>query len=662
MIMKLSFERTNVKSFLKIILVIFITLPYLTGCAGKTQPVEQEKPTVALMLWDEKAKEGSDFGEFQIYTEGEGKTNVTVFYTMSGTAKNGYDFTPIADTLVVGKRKSIMTQAIDDDLSEGDETVSITLKPHASYEINQKHASKTLIIQDNEIPDVQFLKPSSKGSESVSTVNIEVALSRPAQTEVKVDYSVRGISASENQDFVLPSGTLTIPAGKLTQTIPVLIKGNNLPEDDKTVIASLSNASGANIGLNEKHFYTILNDDGDVQRSSIYDKIYGIILGTRAASSMGAAVEMVIDPVQIGKIFGTFDEFIPYVHYNVPWTRPAGGTEDGVERQKLIATAIIEKQDNITAQDLLNTWVRDCKLEDMHFMTQPYDKTLLLYAKWGLTPDDMPKSVYGMPSDLGRNIHLTARVFHPLPCINAGDPEGVIRDMRELGSLYYDNKEDEAFAWGAVYNAALTLAMLPGATITSVIEDALKYANPEIRREIEHGIAIAEKYIDNPMDPAFWKELNTMYTDPSSPYCVDKRIERYPQSSIFENVTCSFAMLKATNGNVKQAVVISCNRGRDTDCTAASAAGLAGAFTGTETIPEEWIATLEKGTEANPYTNSHMTNRATAQGLYRALETKLGRMAAELESAKKANGGNLPAGSEKRIAYIEVMRKAGISF
>jgi hypothetical protein len=144
------------------------------------------------------------------------------------------------DTVVVGK-ENLHDQAIDDDLSEDDETVVITLKPHASYEINPKHTSKTLIIQDNEIPDVQFLKPSSKGMESVSTVNIEVTLSKPAEKEVKVDYSTRGIGANEDEDFVLPSGTLTIPAGKLTRTIPVLIKSNNVPEDDKTVIVTLSN-------------------------------------------------------------------------------------------------------------------------------------------------------------------------------------------------------------------------------------------------------------------------------------------------------------------------------------------------------------------------------------------------------------------------------------
>lgn len=661
MILQSLARRTSLALRLFVISLMCLFIPGLISCSGKPQPAMKEKPVVAIMLWDGKAKEGSDFGEFQVYNEKDGQP-VTVFYTIHGTAGNGYDYTPIADSLVVGKRKSIMIQAIDDDLPEDVETVAVILEPHPSYEIDPLHAVATLIIQDNEIPDVQFVKPSSSGAESLSKVNLEVVLSGLSLKDVKVDYSVRSIGADEGKDFVLPSGTLTIPAGKLTQAIQLQVKNNSLPEDDKTVIIALSEASGANIGLNEKHFYTILNDDGDVQRSSIYDRIYGVIVGTRAASSMGAAVEMVIDPAQIRKIFGTYDELIPYIHYNVPWTRPAGGTEDGVERQKLIATAIIEKQDRITASDLLKIWVRDCNLEDMQFMTQPYDKTLLAYAKWGLTPEEMPKSVFGMPSDLGRNIHLTARVFHPLPCINAGDPDGAISDMREIGNLYYDNKDDDAFAWGSVYNAALSLAMLPGATTNSVIDDALKYATPEMRKEIECGIAIAEKYRDNPMDPAFWKELNAMYADPESPYCVNNRIEKYPQSSIFENVTCSFAILKATDGNVKQAVIISCNRGRDTDCTAASAAGMAAALTGTATIPEEWFATLENGTERNPYTNSHMTNRATAQGLYRALEAKLGRMSAELESSKKENNGNLQAGLEKKAEYLVLMKKAGIKF
>ena len=52
----------------------------------------------------------------------------------------------------------------------------------------------------------------------------------------------------------------------------------------------------------------------------------------------------------------------------------------------------------------------------------------------------------------------------------------------------------------------------------------------------------------------------------------------------------------------------------------------AGACSGTLTIPTGWIETVEQGTRDNPYTNSHMTIRETAEGMYNALKNKVRRM------------------------------------
>jgi hypothetical protein len=133
----------------------------------------------------------------------------------------------------------------------------------------------------------------------------------------------------------------------------------------------------------------------------------------------------------------------------------------------------------------------------------------------------------------------------------------------------------------------------------------------------------------------------------------------YINSSIYENVTCSFAIFKLTKGNVEQAVMVATNRGRDTDCTAASAGGLAGALTGTTTIPKNWIDQLETGTKDNPYTNSHMTNKATAQGLYRAFQSKLKKLQEELTVAEKQYGNELPVEIEKKKKYLELMHETG---
>ncbi len=141
----------------------------------------------------------------------------------------------------------------------------------------------------------------------------------------------------------------------------------------------------------------------------------------------------------------------------------------------------------------------------------------------------------------------------------------------------------------------------------------------------------------------------------SSPGSIEVTLSR----AVSENVTCAFAIFKITKGNVAQAVMVANNRGRDTDCTAASAGGLAGALTGTTTIPKEWVDQLEEGMKNTPYSNSYMTNRATAQGLYRAFQNKLGRMMDELKVAEKQYGTELPAEVTKKKNYLNLMHEIG---
>ena len=231
--------------------------------------------------------------------------------------------------------------------------------------------------------------------------------------------------------------------------------------------------------------------------------------------------------------------------------------------------------------------------------------------------------------------------------------------MNDMGKLYYEDPGDDAFAWGAVYNAAMALAMLPGATVESVIEGALEYASPEIEEEIRHALAITDKYED-PMSRELWQELTDMYMDPGSKYYAFDRIEKYPNSSVYENVGYAFALFKATNANVEQSVLIATNRGYDTDCTAASAGALCGALSGRTTIPPDWEAILDAGTAGNPYTNAHFTNKATADGLYRALQSKVKRLQEEIlemeNEPMKANS----AEAKKKLAYIDLMRKSGV--
>ena len=73
---------------------------------------------------------------------------------------------------------------------------------------------------------------------------------------------------------------------------------------------------------------------------TLKDKFSGCIASTWTGSAMGAAVECWTWQ-DIEKKHGRLDRLLEYEHYNNGWKRPPGTTEDGIERQKLMATAII---------------------------------------------------------------------------------------------------------------------------------------------------------------------------------------------------------------------------------------------------------------------------------------------------------------------------------
>jgi ADP-ribosylglycohydrolase len=136
-----------------------------------------------------------------------------------------------------------------------------------------------------------------------------------------------------------------------------------------------------------------------------------------------------------------------------------------------------------------------------------------------------------------------------------------------------------------------------------------------IEMEVNRALMIAEKHTD-PM----------AVRDEFYEYYHGGEYFNYGLSQANEIVAKGLAVFAVSKGDPKEAILTSVNFGRDTDCLAAVAGGLAGALSGTASIPEEWIGQVDEATGADPYTNNKRTIDETADGLLASFDARRRRL------------------------------------
>ena len=276
----------------------------------------------------------------------------------------------------------------------------------------------------------------------------------------------------------------------------------------------------------------------------LQDKFFGCICGCHIGSAMGAPVEGMTYE-EIDRKYGYVDGYLPYQHYGNGWDREPGTTEDGVERQKLMISAIMEKEGRVTAEDVRAAWNKYANPNAGGWVSEPFEGVLLKMAKTGIPATDL-----GRYCDYA-GLNSFARACHPIGLINAGNVEGAKEDILQLRQ-HFDS----------IYNG---------------------FGMP------------------------------------------------YPFSYANEVVTKGVVIFQMVHGNTKEAILAGVNMGRDTDCVAAVAGGIAGALSGSESIPADWISQLDYATSINPHTNSKRTLKENADGVYHAFKKMLKRQQAYIQ-------------------------------
>ncbi|TDG00587.1 ADP-ribosylglycohydrolase family protein [Paenibacillus piri] len=359
------------------------------------------------------------------------------------------------------------------------------------------------------------------------------------------------------------------------------------------------------------------------QNIRLKDKFYGCIAGVHVGAAMGAPVKG-LSHQEIEAKYGIVDRLLPYERYKNGWARAAGTTEDGVERQKLMITAIIEKQDRVNAEDIRSIWVRDIKSEAAGTIAEPFETTLLSVARSAVPARDI-----GKYCDYA-GLSTASSACQPIGLINAGDVRNAVADAFEIGQLYQTSKS-YAVRWAGVSAAAIASAAKPGATVDSVIGDIFRYCDysdlthkidgskygylrDNVIQELDSGLKRTAHCTDfHELKVAF----DSIYYGCGVPYC---------NSFANEAMTKAICILRLVKGNVYDAILAGVNMGRDTDSVAAVAGGLAGTLQGAAALPAELIKQVDQATALNPFTNNQRTIKEQADGLYQAFHARLQRI------------------------------------
>jgi hypothetical protein len=116
------------------------------------------------------------------------------------------------------------------------------------------------------LPTVQFIKAAPSVLEgpagTTTPLTFTVVLSAVATAPVTVSYATSNGTAIAPGDYRAKTASKTIAAGKRSGKFSVVVKGDDIPEADETIVVTLTGAVGATLGSRTETVGVILNDDG----------------------------------------------------------------------------------------------------------------------------------------------------------------------------------------------------------------------------------------------------------------------------------------------------------------------------------------------------------------------------------------------------------------
>ena len=243
--------------------------PYrrLAGVSA-TATIADDEPVLSIVATDPSAAEqGLDPATFTVTRDGSTSAPLLVTYSVGGSATPGADYAPLPGSVTIpagSASATIVVAPVDDAISESAETVTVALGVGAGYTVpwwGAAQASATIADNDPVLTVATDYSGASVAEGSRSPARFVVSrgggdLSVP----LRITYTVGG-TATANADYVALSGSVTIPAGATSATLPVQPIDDTQVEPTETVVLTLIAAAGFALGNPRGATISITDDD-----------------------------------------------------------------------------------------------------------------------------------------------------------------------------------------------------------------------------------------------------------------------------------------------------------------------------------------------------------------------------------------------------------------
>jgi hypothetical protein len=110
-------------------------------------------------------------------------------------------------------------------------------------------------------PLIQLSQPNYTASEGDGSVQITVVRTGDSPTPTSVDFATSDGTASSKKDYTTAVGTITFNPGEASKTFTVLLTDNGFVDGSRTLTLTISNPTGAVLGLQTSSTLTIQDND-----------------------------------------------------------------------------------------------------------------------------------------------------------------------------------------------------------------------------------------------------------------------------------------------------------------------------------------------------------------------------------------------------------------